>query len=267
MLGREFGDSLRAVIARTGMLESQVAKRVGWEHAKLSDLVNGKGGVNLEEFMYLLGVCQTPPDELKYLKSLYLEAREKGWLQLYESVLPAHVRTLIHHERIATECVHWSSLFVPGLMQIEEYARAAAEDSPFVKKEEIAEWVAARMERKEILDGSRKFVFYVYEPVLTSPVGGADVLRDQLYELLRLLVRPYITLRIVPAGRALTGDFCLLEFEEKTYGPVVYQGGLNSALFLDDKASIGLYQQVLTTLDRVALGKEESRELITSMVS
>ncbi|MET8757941.1 helix-turn-helix transcriptional regulator [Lentzea sp. NPDC004782] len=265
VLGREFGECLRAMIARTGLKEAELARRLGWEHAKLSDLVNGKGGTSLEEFTYLLGVCGVGPDEFQYLKGLFLESREKGWLQLYESVLPPHVRTLIQHERLAKEIVIWSSLFLPGLLQIESYARAAAEDSPFVKDEDIEEWVAARIERRGIVAGHKKFVFYVYEPVLYSPVGGADVLAEQLHELLRMLVRPYISLRILPAGRALTGDFTLLKFDK--YEPVVYQGSLNSALFLEDKASIGLYQDVLKAMDRAALGKEESRELITSIVS
>ncbi|GAB2832922.1 helix-turn-helix domain-containing protein [Lentzea nigeriaca] len=265
MLGREFGEILRALIARTGLKEAELARRLGWEHAKLSDLVNGKGGTSLEEFTFLLGVCGAKPDELQYLKGLFLESREKGWLQLYESVLPPHVRTLIQHERIAKEIVHWSSLYLPGLLQIEPYARALAEDSPFIGAQDAPKWVAARMDRRSIVAGDKKFVFYVYEPLLYSEVGSADVMAQQLHELLRMLVRPYISLRIVPAGRALTGDFSLLKFEK--YEPVVYQGSLNSALFLDDKASIGLYKQVLQTMDSVALGKEESRELITSIVS
>ncbi|WP_030470186.1 helix-turn-helix domain-containing protein [Lentzea aerocolonigenes] len=265
MLGREFGESVRAVIAPTGLKESELARRLGWDPPKLSDFVNGKGGVSLEEFTYLLGVCQVPPGEVQHLTELYLESRKKGWLQLYDSVLPPHVRTLIEHERIAKEIVHWSSLYLPGLLQIEPYARAVAEDSPFIKAEDVPQMVAARMERRTIVAGHRKFVFYVYEPVLYSVVGCSDVMRDQLHELLRMLVRPYISLRVLPAGRALTGDFTLLKFEK--YEPVVYQGSLNSALFLDDKASMALYQDVVKAMDRMALSAEESRELITSIVS
>jgi transcriptional regulator with XRE-family HTH domain len=265
VLGREFGESLRATIARTGLKEAELARRLGWEHAKLSDLVNGKGGTSLEEFTFLLGLCGAKPDEFQYLKGLFLESKEKAWLQLYESVLPPHIRTVLQHERIAKEIVHWSSLYLPGLLQIEPYARALAEDSPFIETEDVPKWIAARMDRRSIVAGDKKFVFYVYEPVLYSPVGGKDVLAEQLHELLRMLVRPYISLRVLPAGRALTGDFCMLKFEK--IQPVVYQGSLNSALFLDDKASIGLYQQALKAMDQVALGKEESRKLITSIVS
>ncbi|MET9227731.1 helix-turn-helix transcriptional regulator [Lentzea sp. NPDC003310] len=263
--GREFGENLRALIATTGAKESELARRLGWEHAKLSDLVNGKGGTSLEEFTYLLGACGAKQAEFQYLKALFLQSREKGWLQLYESVLPPHVRTLIQHERLAKEIVIWSSLFVPGLLQTESYARAVGEDSPFVKDDDLGEWVSARIERTGIVAGHKKFVFYVYEPVLHSPVGGGDVLTEQVHELLRMMIRPYITLRVVPAGRALTGDFTLLKFEK--YEPVVFDGGLNTALFLDDKASIGLYQDVVRHMDRVALGREESRELITRIAS
>ncbi|WP_439659337.1 helix-turn-helix domain-containing protein [Lentzea sp. HUAS TT2] len=265
VVGREFGELLRQLIHSTGLLEAELARKLGWEHAKMSDLVNGKGGTSLEEFTFLLGMCGVKPDEFEHMKGLYLESKEKGWLQLFDSVLPAHVQTLLKQERLAKEILHWSSLYVPGLLQTERYARAVAEDSPYIDADEAPKWVAARMERRGIVAGHKKFVFYVYEPVLHSPVGGTDVLAEQLHELLRMLVRPYISLRVLPAGRAITGDFSLLKFEK--YEPVVYQGSLNSALFLDDKASVGLYQEALKTMDRIALGKEESRELITSIVS
>ncbi|SEQ25804.1 Helix-turn-helix domain-containing protein [Lentzea albida] len=253
------------MIARTGLKEAELARKLGWEHAKLSDLVNGKGGSSLEELAFLLGVCGVKPDEFQYLKRLFLESRERGWLQLSDSVLSPHVRTLMQQERLAKEIVHWSSLFIPGLLQVESYARAAATDSPFVKDENLEKWVAARIERRNIVAGHRKFVFYVYEPVLHSEVGDVDVMREQLHELLRMLIRPYISLRVVPAGRPLTGDFTLLKFEK--FEPIVYQGSLNSALFLDDKASTAIYLEALRAMDSFALSKEESRELITSIVS
>jgi len=265
VLGREFGDCLREAIARTGMLESELARRLKWEHAKVSDLVNGKGGVTLDEFTYLLGMCQTAPDELRYLKSLYLESRERGWLQLYDSPVPPRLQALTRNQKVSQSIVIWSSMFLPGLMQIEPYARALAEDSPFVEAKDVTELVAARMERREIVENSRRFTFFVYEPVLYSPVGSLDVLGEQLHEILRMVVRPYISLRIVPAGRGLTGDFTMLTFAK--FGPMAYVEGLNSALFLDDKASVSLYTQVLTTLDRVALSEEDSRGRIDRILS
>lgn len=265
MLGREFGDSLRAAIARTGLLESELARRLGWEHAKLSDLVNGKGGVSLEEFMYLLGMCQTKPDELRYLKGLFLESRERGWLQIHDSAVPPRLRALSRHQKVAESIVTWSSVFLPGFMQVESYARVLAEDCPFVEARHVPELVAARMERRAIVEDGRKFVFYVYEPALYSPYGGPDVLEEQLYEILRMVVRPYINFRIVPAGQARTGDFTMMTFPK--YEPLAYVEGLNTALFLDDKKSVSLYQEMLKKLDRVALSHEASRNLIDRILT
>jgi uncharacterized protein DUF5753 len=265
VLGREFGDSLREAIARTGMLESELARRVRWEHAKLSDLVNGKAGVSLDDFTYLLGMCQTAPDEFKYLKDLYLESRKRGWLQLYDSPVPPRLRALTRNQKIASTVMTWSSMFLPGLTQIESYARVLAEDSPFVEDKDVGALVAARMERRELVENTKRFVFYVYEPVLYSPVGTLDVLAEQLHEILRLMIRPYISLRIVPAGRALTGDFTMLSFAK--HEPMAYVEGLNSALFLDDRTSIALYAKVLAKLDEIALGEDASRRLIDRVLT
>lgn len=84
----------------------------------------------------------------------------------------------------------------------------------------------------------------MYEPVWYSTAGTLDVLADQLHEILRLMIRPYISVRIVPAGRAL-----------------------NSALFLDDRTSIALYAKVLARLDEVALDEDASRRLIDRVLT
>src|SRR5690349_10874063 len=69
--GREFGDGLRAAIAATGMTSRKVAELVDWQEAKLSDLVNGKGGATELELALLLGACRTPPRERDHLLSLF----------------------------------------------------------------------------------------------------------------------------------------------------------------------------------------------------
>ncbi|WP_373294003.1 DUF5753 domain-containing protein [Lentzea pudingi] len=135
----------------------------------------------------------------------------------------------------------------------------------FVEDKDVEALVAARMERRELVENAKRFVFYVYEPVLYSTVGTLDVLADQLHEILRLMIRPYISVRIVPAGRALTGDFTMLSFAK--YEPMAYVEGLNSALFLDDRASIALYAKVLARLDEVALDEDASRRLIDRVLT
>ena len=81
VVGREFGNGVRAAIERTGLTQRRLAELLGWQEAKISDLVNGKGGATELELALLLGVCRTPPEERDHLLSLFNETNLKGWWQ------------------------------------------------------------------------------------------------------------------------------------------------------------------------------------------
>lgn len=60
------------------MPQRRIAELLDFEQAKVSDLVNGKGGVTEVELAMLLGLCQAEPDEARRLLALYGETCEKG---------------------------------------------------------------------------------------------------------------------------------------------------------------------------------------------
>lgn len=215
----------------------------------------------------LLGLCQTPAAEIRHLMALFHESREKGWLQFPESAVPDQVRTLIEQEQLANAITVWSLNLVPGLLQVPAYMRAVAQES--VNVQDVEEVVATRTTRREIVNSSRAFTFLVHEQALRLPVGSAETMAEQLHELLRMSVRPYVDLRIVPtatgANSGLSGSFTKLGFEK--FAPVVFQDSYNSSLFLEDKDSLAVYQRVLDALDQQTLTAAESRELITSIAT
>lgn len=268
MLGREFGDSLREIIQRTGLLEAELARQLGWDHPKLSDLVNGKGGTSLEEFTFLLGLCGAAPKEYVHLRNLFLQSKERGWLQWHDGVR-GQVRTLMQHEKLATGITIWSPMFVPGLLQTRAYVLAVIDAYPDLANTDVSQIAAARADRRNILGRGCTFVFYVHEQALRLPVGGQEVWMEQLHDVLRMSVRPYISIRVIPiaAGAHPGGDgaFTMMTFDKLE--PIVYVESLNSSLFLDDKVSLGLYAKITKAFDRIALGAEESRELITSVLA
>ncbi|GAA3655393.1 helix-turn-helix protein [Lentzea atacamensis] len=269
MRGREFGAGVRAVVDATGMSHRAISELLGWDPQKLSDLLNGKGGVDEIDFARLLGLCRVSEEEFNHLMALLKVSREKGWWQHYKGVLPIQMRTLIEHEDVATEIHSWHLTLVPGLLQIPEYIRPLFEVWPKIKQNDIDRRVEARVARQRILEAGRKFVFYVHEQAFLLPVGGEAVWRDQLHHLLRMSVRPYISIKVVPtrigAHAGTTGEFSLMTF--KKISPVVYVDTMNSCLFMEDGASVELYTDILKSLDGMALDEEESRGLITSIVS
>lgn len=265
--GLEFGAGVRAIIARTGLTHRQLAERLGWQEAKLSDMTLGKGGVSETEVQILLAYCQATVEEREYLLALFRESG-KAWLQMPDDGLPDQVRTLIEQEKVAEEIICWSMILVPGLLQIPEYCYVVTEHSKVIETEKVPEVAATRAARANILEPGRKFTFLVHEQALELPVGGNEVWREQLAHLLRMSVRKYISFRIVPRSAGMhagtSGDFRMMKFPK--YPPVVYVESVNYCLFFDDAETIKVHEDILTALAAVALSEEESRGVIDNFL-
>lgn len=270
VVGRSFGDGVRDAIHSAGLTQAKAAELVDWEQAKVSDLCNGKGGVTEVELAMLLGLCGVKPDEARRLFALYRETREKGYLQFDEGGLLSPLRTLIEQEQLATKLAIWSLTLIPGLLQTPAYIRAVSKGGiVLTERHDLEAAIKMKLERQAVFHRSRTFVFYVHEHALRLPVGGEAVMKEQLFHILAMTVRPYITVRVVPisvgAHAGSAGSFVRLGYEK--FEPVIYLEGERTGLFLEDKNSLAYYDEVLKALDGPALDEEQSRELITSIVS
>jgi transcriptional regulator with XRE-family HTH domain len=262
VVGRSFGDGVRDAIQAAGLTQRKVAELLDWEEAKVSDLVRGKGGVTEVELAMLLGLCGVKPDEARRLFALYNESREKGYLEFAEDGVLSPQPTLMEQERHANNLVVWSLNLIPGLLQIDAYVRAACERSVLGADPLVIESVIkTKLARQAVFHRSREFVFYIHEHALRLPVGGEEVMT--------MTVRPYLTVRIMPvavgAHAGSAGSFTRLRYEK--FEPVIFVEGGRTGLFLEDKASVTYYDAVIERLDQLALDEEESRALITSIVS
>jgi predicted XRE-type DNA-binding protein len=269
VVGREFGTGVRDAIEQSGLTQRKLAELLDWQEAKVSDLVQGKGGVDEVDLVRLLSYCRAPAADVEHLLALFRESREKGWLLFPDDGVPERLRSLIEQERIASKIIVWSMNLVPGLLQIAAYMRAVAEKSTRLKSADIDAFIRAKLERQAILRPGREFVFFVHEQALRLPVGGPDVMRSQLNHIHTMLVRQYISFRVVPtaigAHAGLASSFVQLRYAK--FEPVVYIENHNTGLFLEDKGSLDTYGDALKGLDRDALDAVQSRGLITSMLS
>lgn len=108
---------------------------------------------------------------------------------------------------------------VPGLLQIEGYARGVMDKSE--PAETLDARVAGRMERQEIFDrvNPLEAMFVLDESVLRRPVGGAQVMVDQIDHLIGLARRPNVQILVMPFERVtpaeLAGGFILLSFAKE----------------------------------------------------
>ncbi|MFJ8960222.1 Scr1 family TA system antitoxin-like transcriptional regulator [Lentzea sp. NPDC102401] len=268
VVGREFGDAVRGIIEQTGMTHRQLASELGWDEAKLSDMVRGKGGVTEAELMQLLGFCRVKPPVIEHLVALYRETRELGHLKLPDGP-PDQLPTLLSQERLANAIIVWSMNLVPGHLQTADYMQAVIDGEARKRAVDYNKIIAAKLERRALFHWSRTFRFYIHEQALRLPVGGPKVMTDQYLHILAMAQHKYITVRVLPvsigAHAGVSGSFLKLGYEKLE--PVIFLEGKNSGLFLEDAKSLAVYDSVLKALDSQAMDPEQSRQLINSMLT
>ncbi|HEU5474535.1 MAG TPA: helix-turn-helix transcriptional regulator [Actinophytocola sp.] len=263
---RELGEGLRLAMEKAGFSGRDAARRLGWSDSKVSRLLTGLRAGTEVDVSAFLAVCGVKGKERQRLLSLCREQHTPGWFQQHGSRLPRQVRTLVDHENKAVSIGDYQSTIVPGLLQTGHYARALMKASGAVPPDEIDDRIAARLARQNLLSRDRPptFTFFLHEFVLHLPVGGPVVMSDQLHTLLRMSVRPNLTLRVLPAAigahAAVAGNFTLMEFAE--FKPVVYLDSETSSLFLEEPEEISAYKRILASLSNIALGERESRDMI-----
>ncbi|GGM91102.1 transcriptional regulator [Lentzea pudingi] len=268
MRGREFGDAMRALLRAADLTNRAAAELLGWQEAKVSELVNGKEGVSDVDLAKLLGLLRTPPDEFDHLMALHHETHQRDWLQP-KAGTKDRARTLREQEQKATGVTGWSMNVVHGLVQAPDYIAAMVNSSRQLSAEERPGAIRNRIERQNAaLDGFRAITLYIHEQALRLPVGSPDVMADQLHHLLRVSVRPYLTIRVIPTAAGphdgLSGSFDMLTF--KKIPPLVYVESAGATVFLEDQPSVGLYEDVLKSLGRTALDEARTRMLITDII-
>ena len=236
-----------------------IAEELGWSSGRVSRLLSGKRGGSAVEVAGFLAVCKVKGAERTRLLELTEEQNKYGWLQQYGSRLPKQVRTLIDHETSAIRIAGFDALVVPGLLQTGDYARAVIQEPETVPPDDIEDRVSARLARQSLLGRqyAPSFTFFVHEQVLRLPVGGSRVMSDQLHQLIRLSVRPNLTVRLIPtrigAHPGINGSFRLMEFDR--IKPVAYVETENASLFQEEREEIESYQRVLAKLDAKGAGR------------
>ena len=94
-------------------------------------------------------------------------------------------------------------------------------------------------------------------------------MRAQLAHLIEVASLPRITLQVVPFARgghaASGGSFTVLRFAEPEVPDIVYIEQLTSALYLDSRAEVDHYLEVMDELSTEALTPARSADLIAEI--
>jgi transcriptional regulator with XRE-family HTH domain len=256
------GGHLRRLREQAGMTTERAAASIRGSHSKISRMEHGRVGFkerDISDLLTLYGVVDGP--EREALLKLAREANTPGWWQAYSDILPTWVEPYFGLEAAASFIREFELQFVPGILQVEEYARAVMRLGNLVSEEEVTRRAQARVSRQSILkrEDAPKIWCVLDEGALRRVIGGPEVMRAQIEHLIAMCDNPNITLQILPfsagAHRAMGGPFTILRYTEPDLRDVVYIEQLTSALYLDRPTDIDAY---LAVIEEVCLQAEPS---------
>jgi transcriptional regulator with XRE-family HTH domain len=263
---RRLAAELRRLREASGLTRDEIAESTDINPATLYRLENAKARPQVRTLRTLLGVYGVENDRTTELLEMLRAADQRGgWLQTYQSELPETYTTYIEFEDEAQTNLNYESLFIPGLLQTEAYARALIRGTlPLATAEEVESRVSARIHRQERLTSGDLLRLWaiVDEAAFRRQVGGVDVMREQLKRLQELAELPNLTFQVIPLGAGahpgMLGSFAILKFVEDTKPDVIYIESGAGDLFLDDEPSVNRYNLTFEHLRAAALSPTAS---------
>lgn len=268
---RRLAAELRRLRAGAGLTREEVAARTGINEATLYRIEAAKARPQARTLMALLELYGVPDDDRAALLALSRQSAEQSWVQSFPAGLPEPYPTYISFEGEASALLNYECLFVPGLLQTEEYAAAALQrGSPGNTKEEIRRLVEARMGRQAVLtrDPPLQLWAIVDEAALHRPVGGSGVMRGQLRRLAEAGQWPQVTLQAIPYAvgghPGMAGSFAILQFGDDA-PDVAYMETQAADLFLESETDVARFTMIFNNLRALALPPDESAALITGI--
>ncbi|SDD88409.1 helix-turn-helix domain-containing protein [Actinokineospora iranica] len=276
---RQLGRFLRGLRNEARMGVRTAAVELEWSETKMWRIENGLTSLRGLDVQAMCALYGAPAETTEALMALARETKAKGWWVSYGDVLPEGFDLYIGLEEAAEYlCGYWSEL-VPGLLQTERYARILIQtDNPGVDPAEIERRVQVRMARQTLLFRRfRPLVLHIAlnEAVLRRPVGGPEVMAEQLRRLVELGQLPNVSVRVVPYAAGfhygvLAGPFVKLDFPTNGNGQplepsIIYIDNFAGALFLEKPHEIRRYATAFTNIWDSVLDETESMNCIATV--
>ena len=271
---RRLAAELRTLRAASGLTRDAVVERTGINVATMYRIEHARVRPQTRTLRTLLDLYGADEQQQADLVALLRDARQRGWLHAYQSELPEQYTTYIGFEGEARSVWNYESLFVPGLLQTEDYARAViGAGLPGARREDIEPRVEVRMQRQDVLRNDNPLELWgiVDEAALRRQVGGQAVMQAQLGHLLEAAELPNITFQVIPfsvgAHAGMPGSFVFMQFTEATIPDVIYLDSMAGDLFLEAEADVRRYRLAFEHLRAVAVSPDASRALIAALAA
>jgi transcriptional regulator with XRE-family HTH domain len=269
------GGQLRRLREDRGITLEQAADVIRGSHSKLSRIEHGRVGFKERDVADLLSYYgMTDGEQRAALLALARETATPGWWHDYADIIPNWVEPYVGLEAAASVIRTFQVQYVPGLLQTEGYARALLQTGfPDAESEEVARRAELRVSRQEVLSkpNAPRMWAVIDEGALRRPIGGPEVMREQVRHLIDMADHPAITIQVLQfkagAHSGGGGPFVLLRFGEPDLQDVVYLEQLTSALYLEKSGEVDRYSEVMEELCLQAAPSDDTPKVLEGILA
>jgi transcriptional regulator with XRE-family HTH domain len=256
---RRLARTLRRHRERVGFTLDEVASQLDLSPSTLSRIETAQVRVRTSDLRQLLEIYKVTGAQRDQLLQLARERPELWWNQY-------------KHPGVALASVEWGAAtilqhslqLVPGLLQTEAYAREVLRAIPSYAAIDIERRVEFRMKRQELLTEAQAPRLWIVldEAVLRRPVGGRQVMDEQLQRLIDVASPPKVTIQVLPFSvgvhAGLDGEFTILSYDDPADPDVVYLETSAGESFEESAAVTRRFNAIFDELRAAALNPAES---------
>jgi transcriptional regulator with XRE-family HTH domain len=251
------------------MTADEAAKEITTSKSTLSRIENGQVTATPEVAEALLRLYGVSEEEIPSFVELARDARKRGWWIPWNDVLPPWVVNYIGLESEAAEMAEFQPVLVPGLLQTESYAEAVFRATrPNASDRYIKRQIELRMLRQQ-REEEFKLTVVIGEAALRIPVGGSDVMRQQLHRLAEEAERGRYGVQVLPAvareHASMASGFIMLRFADPIDTPVVYLETQAGSLYVEEEREVQYYASLYQRLSASALSVQDSARMISEI--
>ncbi|NEC90861.1 helix-turn-helix transcriptional regulator [Streptomyces sp. SID12501] len=260
------GVELRRLREGAGLTAIEAAALLGANRVQMSHIENGLAGVSEQRLRRLASHYACMDEE--FIDALVAMAtdRTRGWWEEYRGLLPTSFLDLSELDHHAVFQHEVAVLYVPGLLQTEDYARAVFSGRvPELTHDELELRVGHRMRRQQL---SIPYELVIHESALRIRVSDRAAARAQLAKLVERSEADHVTVRAIPFD---------LDGFARAASTMTYVGGSvpkldtvvrdvpHGSAFIDSEGQLSVFRTRFRKVEAVSLDPSRSRDFMNRL--
>ncbi|MER6380934.1 helix-turn-helix transcriptional regulator [Streptomyces sp. NPDC001250] len=258
---------LRRLREAAGLNSRQAAGLLGVAPAQITHIESALAGVSEQRLRRLASHYACTDEE--FIDALVAMATDRthGWWEEFRGSLPNSFLDLAELDHHATFLREVAILYVPGLLQTEDYARAVfSARVPELTNDELELRVRHRLRRQQL---TIPYELVIHEAALRIRVSDRVASRVQLGKLLERSESDDVTVRVIPFD---------LDGFARAASSMTYAGGSvpkldtvvrdvpHGSAFIDSEAQLSAFRTRFRKVEAVSLDPDRSRDFIHKLV-